>query len=68
MEKWFFDIESGDTAYTISDSEAVSEKGDYLLRMDDDCVLNTETNEFEIISGWPNERDPFDDNGDDDMF
>ena len=64
MSKWFFNYDSGDMGFATSDSMGMSSDGDMLMRMGDNMVMNLDTGDLEMISGWPEDdsrRNPFDD-------
>ena len=51
MSKNFFD-DAGNYAYTVSDNMAINSEGDLLMRMDDDFVINVDSGEMHMTSGW----------------
>lgn len=57
MVKHFFDYEDGDFAYSISDNMAIDSDGDLLMRMGENIVMDMDSGELHIISGWYNEDD-----------
>ena len=64
MSKWIFNYDSGDMGFATSDSMGMSSDGDMLMRMGDNMVMNMDTGDLELISGWPEDdsrRNPFDD-------
>lgn len=64
MSKWFFNYDSDDMGFATSESMGMSSDGDMLMRMGDNMVMNMDTGDLEMISGWPEDdsrRNPFDD-------
>lgn len=57
MSKGFFDYEDGDFVYTVSGNTAFNSNGDMLMRMSESTVLNVNTGDIHIISGWHNNDD-----------
>ena len=64
MSKWCFNYDSGGMEFATSESMGMSSDGDMLRRMGDNMVMNLDTSDLEMISGWPEDdshRNPFDD-------
>ena len=53
MSKWFFNYDSGDMGFATSESMGMSSDGDMLMRICDNVVMNMDTGDLELISGWP---------------
>lgn len=50
MGKFFFDLFSGKTGFTISDNMAIDEGGDLLMRTSDNTAMDLDTGGIHIIS------------------
>ncbi len=57
MRKFFFDIDKKDTAFTVSDKVAIKPNGDILVRLSDHVVMDYDSGEIHMISGWKNDDD-----------
>ena len=55
MNKYFFDVEDGDFARTVSDNMAIDSEGNFLMRMGDKMAMDMETGHIHIISSWSND-------------
>lgn len=53
MSKWFLIYNSDDIGFAMSDSLGLSFDGDMLMRICDNVVMNMDTGDLELISGWP---------------
>ena len=51
---FFYDLFNGKTGYTISDSMAVDEDGDLLMRLSDHTVMDMDTGEIGFLSSAGN--------------
>lgn len=52
MSGSFFDYETGEFVYAVSDDMAINSDGGLLMRMGDDMAMDMETGELHIVSGW----------------
>lgn len=52
MSKWLLIYNSDDIEFAMSDSLGLSFDGDMLMRMCDNMVINMDTGDLELISGW----------------
>ena len=57
MSKHFFDFEDCEICHSISDNMAMSSDGDLLLRMSDNMVMDMDSGDLHIISGWSSNED-----------
>lgn len=57
MGKSFFDYEEGAFAHAISDRMAINSDGDLLMRMGDNMVMDMDSGDLHIISGWPDDEE-----------
>ncbi len=57
MKKRFFDYENGDFSFPISDNMAIDSDGYFLMRMGNHMVMDMDSGELHIISGWPDDED-----------
>ena len=55
MKKPFMDYEDGDLCLPISDNMAVDSEGSFLMKMSDNMIMDMDTGDLHIISGWKNE-------------
>lgn len=61
MGNFFYDLFNGKTGYTISDSMAVDEDGDLLMRLSDHTAMDMDTGEIGFLSSAGNLFDEEDD-------
>ena len=61
MGNFFYDVFNGKKGYTISDSMAVDEDGDLLMRLSDHTVMDMDTGEIGFLSSAGNLFDEEDD-------
>ena len=60
MSRFFIDLFSGETGYTISDNMAVNEDGEMLYRVSDNMAYNADTGETDLVSfSWDSDEDDF---------
>ena len=57
MSKHFLDYEDGEICRSISNNMAISSDGDLLLRMSDNMVMDMDSGDLHIISGWSSDDD-----------
>ena len=57
MSKRFFDFEDGEICHSNSNNMAMSSDGDLLLRMSDSMVMDMDSGDLHIISGWSSDDD-----------
>lgn len=57
MPNNFFDYEDGDYYFTSSDSIAFNLDGDMVMRVGDNMIMDMESGELHVISGWPRDDD-----------
>ena len=57
MGKLILDYESGDLIRTLSDQIAMDTDGHLMLRMNDNMVMDMDSGEIHMTSGWDDDDD-----------
>lgn len=57
MGKPFFDLETGDMGFFLSDDMLMSSDGDLLMRMSDNMAMDLDSGEIHIINSFGSSKD-----------
>ena len=57
MSRSFLDYDNGDFLVPVSDTIAMASKGDLMMRMSDNTVLDLNSGDLHFISSWEDEDD-----------
>lgn len=52
-----FNYEDGDYLHTLSGNTAIDADGHMMMRMGDNMVMDMDSGELHIVSGWPDDAD-----------
>jgi len=61
MGKPFFDLETGEMGFSISDDMLMSSDGDLLMKMSDSMTMDLDSGELHIINSFGSSTDDKDD-------
>ena len=57
MSKKYFDYDSGEIGFIMDDKTAMSSDGHFMMRLDDNAVMDMDSGEVHFISGWSSDDD-----------